>query len=155
MIIGVMGDSHSRCEYIDMAMEHLKNVDLIIHTGDNNSDLHYITNRYGIEAIGVKGNCDTNGDVELIKEIQGKRFFICHGHQYNIKSNLNTIFYKGKEVNADIVIFGHSHIPCYVKEEEMILLNPGSVSEPRGGSQRSIVVMELEEDIKIKFLEID
>ncbi|MBM7615169.1 YfcE family phosphodiesterase [Alkaliphilus hydrothermalis] len=155
MLIAVMGDTHHHQQYIKKAMKLLKDVDMIIHTGDHYGDLQAIVKEYGVKAIGVRGNCDHAGEFEIIEVIAGKRFFICHGHQYDVKRNINTIFYRGREVEADIVIFGHSHHPVFVMEEGMILLNPGSVSEPRGGSKRSMALIYLGGETKVEFIEID
>lgn len=155
MKIAVFGDSHGKLQYIDEAMKTLEEIELVIHTGDYFSDLEYIQRKYNIKALGVRGNCDAKGEAEIIEEINGNRVFLCHGHQYNVKSNLHTIFYRGKEIGADLVIFGHSHVPCYGKEEDMILLNPGSISEPRGGSKRSLAIVEIEEEIKVSFIEFE
>jgi len=152
--IGVISDSHGMYKYIDLAMEHLKDVDLIIHAGDNYKDAKYIEKNYNIKVVAVFGNCDIGGIDERIELIGGKKIFITHGHNYGVKMNINGIFYAGKQNDADIVIFGHSHTPFYAVEEGMVLLNPGSTSLPRGGSEKSCCIITIEEDIKVDFINI-
>ena len=53
---------------------------------------------------------------------------MCHGHKYNVKSSLLPITYKGKEVGADIVLFGHTHRAYLDEIDGMTIMNPGSVS---------------------------
>ncbi|MDR5658629.1 metallophosphoesterase [Serpentinicella sp. ANB-PHB4] len=156
MKIGVLGDSHGYLERIDRAMEHLEKVDLIFHTGDLFHDGCYIQKQYGMKVVGVRGNCDDeiDGEDELALTMGKYKIFICHGHQYNVKYNLQRLYYKGKEVNADIVIFGHTHMPCITKMDEMFILNPGSVALPRGLSKRSCAIIDLDEEITIKHIEI-
>ncbi|MFB6197546.1 MAG: metallophosphoesterase family protein, partial [Halobacteriaceae archaeon] len=36
-----------------------------------------------------------------------------------------------KSVNADLVIYGHTHLPMLTTAEEMALFNPGSHMDPR------------------------
>lgn len=154
MKIGVISDSHGMLEYINTAMEHLKEVDLIIHGGDNYRDAKYIEKNYNIKVLGVAGNCDIEDIDDYIELIAGKRIFITHGHKYGVKTNINRVFYAGKENNADIVIFGHTHVPLYVVEEGIVLLNPGSISLPRGGSQKSCCIITIAEDISVDFINI-
>jgi len=152
--IGVISDSHEVLKYIDLAMEHLKDTELIIHAGDNYKDAMYIEKKYKIKVIGVTGNCDNKGIEEHIELLNGKKVFITHGHNYGVKMSISRLFYAGKQGNADIVIFGHSHIPFYAVEEEMVLLNPGSLSLPRGGSKKSCCIVNIEEDVKVDFINI-
>ena len=152
MRIGVLGDSHGSLESIDDAMKHLKDVDYILHTGDHHDDIEYIVASYGKKVLGVRGNCDWSGATEVVKSFAGKRILLCHGHQYNVKFSLNNIYYKGQEENADIVIFGHTHIPLYVVENNMTIFNPGSISIPRGGSARSCGLLVLGDTVEIKLI---
>jgi len=39
----------------------------------------------------------------------------------------------GRERQADLVVFGHSHVPGYDDTGAVALLNPGSHARPRGG----------------------
>src|SRR5690554_5293591 len=118
-------------------------MDVVIHTGDNYEDLKYIQRKYNSNVIGVKGNCDWEEDVaeERVEILGGKKVYITHGHLHGVKYGLNGMFYKGKELQTDIVIFGHSHMPVYLIEEGMILLNPGSISLPRRNSVRSFAIL--------------
>jgi len=35
------------------------------------------------------------------------------------------------EVNAEILVYGHTHVPCFKRFENGIIINPGSVGQPR------------------------
>ncbi|WP_041720360.1 YfcE family phosphodiesterase [Alkaliphilus metalliredigens] len=157
MKIGVLGDSHGGFENIGLAMKHLGHVNLIIHTGDHYRDRSYIEENYHIKTIGVSGNCDQEGPDEVVQIIHGKKYFISHGHIYGVTHGINGIFYRGKELGADVVIFGHTHVPLNVKEEGMIILNPGSVSSPRGDSQKSCALMEIgaHRHLKVSLIELE
>ncbi len=154
MKIGVISDSHGKLEYIDLAMEYLEDVDLIIHAGDNYIDGTYIEENYNIKVIAVAGNCDMIGIEERVESIGDKNIFLTHGHQYLVNIDSNRLFYAGKEQNAHIVIFGHTHVPFYEEIEGIKLINPGSVSSPRGNSERSFCIITLEEDINVDFINI-
>lgn len=151
MKIGILSDTHSMIEYIDKAIPYLKDCDLIIHAGDNFSDSKYIHNMTKVSIMAVKGNCDFDSvEDELIFDIEDKVVFLCHGDKYNVKYGLNDIEAKAKSVKADIVIFGHTHIPLNFKKDNIIYLNPGSLSLPRKVDYKSFYIMNLENDnIKI------
>jgi putative phosphoesterase len=136
-------------------MKHFTDVDCLLHTGDHHEDLDYIIKKYKVKALGVRGNCDWRGAADILKGFAGRKIFLCHGHQYNVKLGLNSIYYKGLEKKADIVIFGHTHVPLYTTENNLVLLNPGSTSLPRGGSAKGCAVLELGEEIKVKQIKLD
>ncbi len=156
MKIIVLGDTHRYTSSIDAIKDVLTKADLVIHTGDNYDDMLYIQRKYNKNTIGVKGNCDWN--IEAIRErlevINNKRIYIVHGHKHGVKNGLSGIFYKGKEMNADLVIFGHSHMSFYCQEEGMIILNPGSLSLPRGNATKSYAVVEIGDTIKVEIVEL-
>lgn len=152
MKIGILSDTHMIKECIDKAIPYLKNCSLIIHAGDNFSDSKYIHNITKVGVMAVKGNCDfDNVEDELIFDIEDKVIFLCHGDKYNVKYGLNEIEIKAKSINADIVIFGHTHIPLKFEKDNILYLNPGSISLPREVDYKSFFIMNLENDnIKIE-----
>ena len=77
----------------------------------------------------MRGNCDgfSNEAEEQVFELGGWRFFICHGHRYQVKSTYQPVYYRGLELGADFVLFGHTHQAMY-EEGDVTLINPGSVS---------------------------
>lgn len=78
----------------------------------------------------VRGNCDPVSSVPLerVVEWEGTRILLLHGH--TVSSRLS-LFYRAEEHGCSIVCFGHSHVPCLERFEDVILLNPGSLSRPR------------------------
>ncbi|WP_286316993.1 metallophosphoesterase [Romboutsia ilealis] len=144
MKIGILSDTHMIKECIDKAIPYLKNCGLIIHAGDNFSDSKYIHNITKVGVMAVKGNCDfDNVEDELIFDIEDKVIFLCHGDKYNVKYGLNEIEIKAKSINADIVIFGHTHIPLKFEKDNILYLNPGSISLPREVDYKSFFIMNL------------
>ena len=43
---------------------------------------------------------------------------------------LDNLRCRGKEVGADIVLFGHTHEPFKEEKNGIILMNPGSIAKP-------------------------
>ena len=53
---------------------------------------------------------------------------------------------------VQIVMFGHTHRPYLEQEEDLTVLNPGSLSFPRQERREpSYILMELEDDGEIKY----
>lgn len=147
MKVGVVSDTHRMKKSIDKAIEYLKDCDLILHAGDNFVDSKYINQVTGIDIIAVKGNCDyENVEEELTIEIENKTIFLCHGHKYNVKHGVNLLKKKAKDIGADIVVFGHTHIPYKDEEDSILFINPGSTSIPRHVNYKSIVIMGINGD---------
>ena len=80
---------------------------------------------------------------QRIIEIKGKKIFMCHGHKYGVKYGYNSIYYRGKEVGADIVLFGHSHLPIIEEYDGLILMNPGSISHGMGRFDKTLGYIDL------------
>ena len=63
---------------------------------------------------------------------------------YNVKYEYNTIFYKGKSVGADIVLFGHSHKALISNYDGITIMNPGSITFPYGSMKRTMGFIEID-----------
>ncbi|MDF1506924.1 metallophosphoesterase [Robertmurraya sp. DFI.2.37] len=140
----IVSDSHGqRIELTELKARHEKDMDLMIHCGD--SEL----SKQDKELQGfhvVRGNCDFGNDFEkeLIKELDGYRFFVAHGHLFSVKSSLIQLQYRAEEVNADIVCFGHSHLLGAEMVRNKLFINPGSLRLPRGRRERTYVILNIQ-----------
>lgn len=132
MKVCVVSDSHGMTERIEQVIRRHPNMDLIIHAGDHADDAKAVLD-FTVKT--VSGNCDhpASAATEELFELHGIRLLVTHGHKYRVKESLLPLLYRAKEAEADIVVFGHSHVPVIIEEEGILLLNPGSLSYPRGG----------------------
>lgn len=137
MKIGVMSDSHGDIYGVKFAVKKMGNVDMIIHLGDYCRDAENVSKEIGRQIITVKGNCDFSSRIECdrIIEVDGLRFLITHGHNYNVKSSYTGLYFKALEEKADVVLFGHTHCPHVSEADNIIFINPGSLSKPRWPSE--------------------
>lgn len=156
MKIGIVSDTHRMIKCIDKAIPYLKDCDLIIHAGDNYSDARYIYTETSVGVMAVVGNCDyEDAEEELLFDFAGKKFFVCHGHRYDVKYGLNFLKTKAEREGADIVVFGHSHETFTDVIDGVLYINPGSLALPRGGTKRGFVILDIEDsNIKVKEIEI-
>jgi putative phosphoesterase len=93
----------------------------------------------------VRGNCDTEVDQMVLEfpilapyallSLDKRLIFATHGHIHN-KDNLPPL------KTGDILLHGHSHIPTWSEENGILILNPGSVTIPKGNSCRSYMIWE-------------
>ena len=131
MKILVISDTHHMISQAKVLVEKI-NPDYVFHLGDMCEDCRNLENAFPRKVIvSVKGNndfFDRDYPLERCFELGGKKIFMCHGHKYNVKTSLLPITYKGKEVGADIVLFGHTHRAFLDEVDGMTIMNPGSVS---------------------------
>ena len=134
MKIYVVSDTHGKTdEFIDKVRE-IGKPDMIFFLGDYAEDGEKIKRELGLPLIGVRGNNDVFNPIyekEELVEINNFKFFLTHGHEYNVNFTLNNLYLRGKELAVDCVLFGHTHQVLLEYEDGIYLLNPGSPSLPR------------------------
>lgn len=137
-----------------------ENPDIIIVLGDlyyhgprNELSMEYnpmlvadILNGYRDKLYVIRGNCDAEVD-EMISnftfydnlkiDINGKRYFLTHGHKYNIESLPKDEF--------DVMLYGHFHTGFIKEKDGKYFVNPGSISLPKGGTCNSYAVIDCHE----------
>lgn len=132
----VLSDSHS---YFDKALKifEKEKPDIVIAAGDGIGDIDDLSYVHPEATYYmVKGNCDffeRSHSEENIFEIEGKKFFLTHGHLYDVKRSLNSIKEMAKKLKVNLVIFGHTHKPYIEYYEDEILFNPGATEDGRYG----------------------
>lgn len=133
MLIAVVSDTHRMIKYINSAKELIKEADILVHLGDNIEDVELLEEGFKGKVYAVAGNCDYSKKYpkETIIEVNGRKIFFTHGDLYGVKSSINNIYYRGRELEVDIVLFGHTHQHVIEEESGIILMNPGSISLPK------------------------
>ncbi len=107
-----------------------QSADMIIHLGDGYFDAQQICSLAQKNVISIKGNCDFYGSqVENIK-IDSHIIMCTHGHLYGVKAGLTTLSYAAEEAGADIVLYGHTHVPDITNYNNKWFINPGSLGRP-------------------------
>ncbi len=131
-----------------------KNIDKIVILGDilssgyknENYDINEVIKFIELnkeKIIAVRGNCDTDQDINYLKvninkeidviDVNDIKIYITHGHIYN-EANWNK--------NNSILVQGHTHKPFIRIHKSNIFLNPGSISLPRGIFKESYMIYE-------------
>ena len=80
------------------------------------------------------------------------RIFITHGHRYNVYSDRDILKQNARLQGCDIAMYGHTHVPEIDLEDDVWVLNPGSIALPRQpGRQPSYMIMEIDASGKAQF----
>lgn len=148
MKILIVSDSHGRHIYLDRIVEKVAPIDLLLHLGDLEGGEEHIKQIAPCQVEMVSGNNDyfTTIEREKVIEIGKYRVFMTHGHRYHVYYELETIREAAAQRFADIVMFGHTHIPLLDQSSGITVINPGSISQPRQeGRKPSYIIMEIDQ----------
>ena len=150
--VGILSDNHG--DWPPHIAESLAGVDAIIHAGDI-GPYKYVLKMEGIApTTAVLGN--TDGDMPLdetaVVTLGEKKFLVKHivnPHRLQV-----SLCERLKQIQPDVVIFGHTHEPFCETLGGILFLNPGSVTQPRGGYRPSMVRLTIDcGEMTPKFIE--
>ncbi len=96
----------------------------------------------------VRGNCDAEVDQMVLDFAltadynqlplgRKRKIFMSHGHIYSPE-------HLPKLCPGDIFLYGHTHIPRAERKDGIFLLNPGSISLPKGGHPKTYGILNEE-----------
>lgn len=150
MKILIVSDTHGHNENLVKAIANMgEYLDLLIHLGDSVCYPDEITRLVSCPVEMVRGNSDGLSTLPAAKLIAvgGHTALITHGHRYGGAAGIDTMCEMAQENGADIVMFGHTHVPLIDTGGAVTVLNPGSLSQPRQeGHRPTYLVMTVEED---------
>jgi len=153
LIIGVISDTHLpvRAKKLpDDLIDHLKDVDLILHAGDF-QDMDALTQIRDIgELRAVHGNIDTR---ELKKELPEKDVLEIEGFKIGITHGSGPPLgleerVKSKFFDVDVIVYGHSHKPKNELIDGTLFFNPGSPTDRVFAQINSFGILRVKEDVK-------
>lgn len=148
MRIGVVSDTHGDSYILKKVIAAAGHVERWLHAGDYYQDGWRLQELTALPVTVIAGNCDrtTMVPADDYVEVAGKTIWMTHGHRYHVKYGMADLIFWGKEYEASVVVFGHTHIPYNNQHEGILLFNPGSPSSPRGGSEPSFGILEINEN---------
>lgn len=156
-----ISDIHGSSNWLELAMEKVREerAEQIVALGDflyhgprnplpdgyDPQRVAHILNQHKHHIIAVRGNCDAEVDQMLLEFPmmadytmlfhEGRRIYATHGHGFNTEQ-LPLI------AENDVFIQGHTHIPVADRKAGIYVLNPGSISLPKGNYPNSYGVLE-------------
>jgi len=145
--IGLISDTHYQDRLFDLPdglAQLWKNVDLILHAGDV-GELEVLDQLGHIApVVAVHGNDEPESVKRELPErqllsVQGLRVLLWHSHypdpvEEKAKRGgpwgpkLDRIAGRGRALKADIVVYGHSHVPMIWRYADVLLVNPGALA---------------------------
>ena len=152
MVIAVIADTHmprGERRLPDACVERIRAADLLLHAGDFSTlEVLRELESIGPPLVGVHGNVDS-ADVrrllpeERVVEAEGARIAMVHdaGERSGRLERMRRRF-GGR---ADVVVFGHSHLPLHEQAPDGFqILNPGSPTERRRAPTHTMGLIRME-----------
>ncbi len=136
MRILVFSDSHGSTYRMREAISDHPEADMIIHLGDGERDFDSIKNEFTDKrTVQVCGNCDFGSmlPVNEIIKVSGVNIFCTHGHTELVKYGNGALISKGRNLNAHIILYGHTHESVTGYDDGLYIMNPGSIKEGNYG----------------------
>jgi putative phosphoesterase len=143
MKIMVVSDTHGNYLAPLLCLDEHDGIDLIVHLGDEIGDAKMLQKLTSVPVILLPGNCDPDAREprELCGVLGGQRFFMTHGDLYRVKNGLDALKGKAAGEKASVVLFGHTHTPLVQREDNLLLINPGTMMS--GSKSRSYALVEV------------
>ena len=164
----VISDVHGDANYIKKVLDIYKESkfdkilclgDILYHgprndlpSGYNPKECIKLLNEVAEDIISVKGNCDAYVDQMVLNfhifdeyefDLNGHRIIMTHGHIINPNKHLN--------ITSGVVLYGHTHIHKVDKINNVLYLNPGSLSIPKAGQANSYAILDDEKFVVYDF----
>ncbi|WP_226036500.1 metallophosphoesterase [Aquibacillus saliphilus] len=153
----IVSDSHGLTEEVNLIKQrHINDVEQMIHCGD--SELEMDSDELN-QFMKVAGNCDM--DARFLDEVDfavtDLRFFVTHGHLFQVKSTLAPLSYRAEELEAQVICFGHTHIAGAERVGKQLFINPGSIRLPRVRKEGSYAILswESKNNVLVEFFDIE
>lgn len=159
----VVSDTHGETSGLALVLDRLgRSVDGLIHCGDGAADIPFL-----LEAMNlrlplhlVRGNTDSSPAFPQLRPVHvaERKLLLAHGHHF-LKGDSYALFIaEAVRQQACAFLYGHTHIPSIDVYSNILLLNPGSLSRPRGSWGPSFAVMDVPEEkgcwIDVRFFEL-
>lgn len=138
----IVSDNHMKTDGLKKILErYIDQVDYFFHCGDSNLDHdHEMMKPF----IAVKGNTDfmeKYQEEEVVRLASGEHFWLVHGHLHHVNAGVDSLLQAAKmsEVMPSVILYGHTHCVNVQMIDGCLIINPGSISEPRDGIVRTYV----------------
>lgn len=128
--ITILSDTHGNVSDLVKLTRIMEESDYVFFAGDGLKDFYALPYEITKKLKAVSGNCDfLSSKKELLLTVSDKRIFICHGDAYGVKSGLTKLSLRAKELNCDVVVYGHTHTPSVITYDGVTYVNPGTLSK--------------------------
>lgn len=138
-------------------IEHIMDEsDYVVFCGDGLTSISDYLLKYDKKLIAVKGNCDAiDMDREVVFQVENVRFLVTHGDKYGVKRDLLPLALRGEELGVDVVLFGHTHTALIEKQQNITLINSGSIALPSNFEKSYTYIVVNDKKFFAKIVKID
>lgn len=143
MRIGLISDTHGLLRPEVHAA--FAGVNLILHAGDVGGE-EILDELAMIAPLGaVHGNTDSPEDPGMVPELNltldGVRVHVSHGHEVGRVTPANL----AAAYDADVIIYGHTHIQKIARVAGSLIVNPGAAGPRRFSLEASVAILTIED----------
>lgn len=143
----VTSDSHGDTYLLKQIASKHNDAIAYLHAGDS---LDFEANLYPF--VTIKGNNDyyISQESKTIN-IEPLRIYMTHGHKMYLKEE--NMVAKAKQLDCNMFIYGHTHVPFYQVVDGVHLLNPGACRYSRSiiGATYAIITISDNQEIDVTF----
>lgn len=139
--LGLISDTHGLLRA--SVHDALAGVSLILHAGDVGGDeiLDELSLIAPVRA--VYGNTDPPGNARLQESLSlvvgGIHVHVSHGHELGAPKPERLL----ARYAADVIVYGHTHLPLVVKADGRLVVNPGAAGPARFEIKPSVAILEI------------
>jgi uncharacterized protein len=147
VLIGLISDTHGLVR--PEVHTALAGVELILHAGDVGG-AEIIDELALIAPVrAVYGNTDAPWDGPLVPALDlvldGVRVHVSHGHEVGKVTPANL----AKAYDADVIVYGHTHIQKVSRIGGRLIVNPGAAGPRRFNLEPSVALLTLNEGVSV------
>lgn len=146
MRVCIVSDTHRHRDELLGAVKASQPIDGILHAGDETSDVEWLRDRVRLPIFAVAGNWDTSSaEFPLEQTIPdfGPRVLLIHGHTIRVKDTYEGLVRRAHAKQAKVAVYGHTHVAYLGMQDGILVVNPGSLAQPRGRREKSFATLEI------------
>lgn len=110
----------------------------------------------------VRGNCDADVDLLVLEIPEAPKVSLVSFNNINFVLTHGEFFISEQHIlhflqdhKAQVLFYGHSHVPRFDQIGSKLVINPGSLSLPKLHNDPSFVFIEIYESIKISLISLN
>lgn len=135
----------------DHLRETIADASLVVHAGDFTTSAVLEAFESLAELVAVAGNRDSAAVCERLPGTQvveqfDQRILVVHGHRHD-RTALSLL---ARQEVADVVVVGHTHRAGIASVGDVMVVNPGSHANPRGGEPSYAAIEQAEDGIGVQ-----
>jgi putative phosphoesterase len=148
----VLSDTHGTIPESVLEAFRAEKVDRIIHLGDYRGEFNLIDLEEIAPVTVVAGNNDFDSPYPVYEtmDVAGTRIHMAHTPN-DLKRALRT----ASPHPSTLALYGHTHVPRFETVDGITFANPGSPRLPRGGSENSVLILDIVDGVLTpRFVEV-